>query len=210
MPALPHNGVYVRSSKCGGASIKSALRRRATSSYTFNQRSYARYRLPSDGAERFLYTVMHGQVEPVRGWLGPVFDTAWKFAFVRNPWDRAISAYFYSRKCSQIPKDVLFKDYLRLEFSEMPEFVFVHSQPIADIICGPGGYRYLDFIGRFEHLQRDFDHVCGVLGLEATTLLHRHRTRHRPYMEYYDREGISLVRRKYRRDIEWFGYDFGA
>jgi hypothetical protein len=178
------------------------------SSYTFNRHSYARYRLPSRESERFLYTVMHGQVASVRGHLGPAFDAAWKFAFVRNPWDRAVSAYFYSRKCSQIPLDVSFKDYLRLDFAQMPDFVFVHSQPIADIIAGPGGHRYLDFVGRFEHLQRDFDHVCRVLGLEPITLLHWHRTPHRPYVEYYDREGISLVRRKYRRDIEWFGYEF--
>jgi len=203
------HAIYVRSSKCAGASIKSALRSRSYCTYTFNQHFYSRYKFRTGPDERVVYTILHGQVAHVQRQLAEVFEASWKFAIVRNPWDRAVSAYFYCRRLGQIPREVSFKDYLRRDFSQMSRFVLVHSRPLSEILAGPGGCRYLDFIGRFENLQAGFNHICRVLGIAQTSLPHRHGTNHKPYWEYYDRESIELVKRKYAEDIRCFGYEFG-
>lgn len=200
--------IYVRCSKCAGASLKSALRAHSRSNYTYNQHYVARYRLRVGSRERLLYTVLHGQVRYVESYLAGTFDRAWKFAVVRNPWDRAISAYHYCQRYGEIPAGVSFKEYLRLDFASMNRFVFVHSQPQFDVLSNAAGCQYLDFVGRFETLQRDFNRICRRLGIPSTTLPHRHRTRHAPYWEYYDRQAVQLVKQKYKRDIDWLGYEF--
>ena len=67
----------------------------------------------------------------------------------------------------------------------------------------------MDFIGRFENLQNDFDRVMKVLGLPRQQLTHENPTRHRPYREYYDQETAAVIAERYRDDIDRFGYDFG-
>jgi hypothetical protein len=35
------------------------------------------------------------------------------FSFIRNPWDRFLSLYFYRRNCGELQSNVTFKDYAR-------------------------------------------------------------------------------------------------
>ena len=88
----------------------------------------------------------------------------------------------------------------------------------------------MDFLGRFETLQTDFNSVCEKLGVPHTPVPHinKSKLRHglRGLLEkimprtapmraapmknaaYYDEECQEIVRRLYRRDIELFGYSF--
>ena len=89
------------------------------------------------------------------------------------------------------------------------------------------GRLLVDFVGRFESLQNDFDKVCKELGIEDSALPHRNpsnkksrnlkrRARNflfrngegnkKSYREFYDEETLEAVSRYYRKDIETFGY----
>ena len=68
----------------------------------------------------------------------------------------------------------------------------------------------VDFVGRYERLQQDFDIVCDRIGHPRAELPHVFATRHGHYTEYYDDATRAIVERVYAADIAAFGYRFGA
>lgn len=70
---------------------------------------------------------------------------------------------------------------------------------------GPGTI-LVDFVGRYETLQRDFDAACRAIGLPRLELTRVGATEHPPYSECYDAEMEEIVGRHFAVDIERFGY----
>jgi hypothetical protein len=70
---------------------------------------------------------------------------------------------------------------------------------------GPGTI-LVDFVGRYESLQRDFDAVCRTIGLPRLELPRRGATEHPPFAQCYDVEMEEVVYRHFAVDIERFGY----
>ena len=104
-----------------------------------------------------------------------------------------------------------------------------HVMPQTEMLYDRNGSLQVDFVGKFEHLQRDFDQVCGHLGFEDSALSHvnssdkrsrelRRKVRNflyrnsednlRNYVDFYDAESREIVSNMYRADIENFGYSF--
>jgi chondroitin 4-sulfotransferase 11 len=138
-------------------------------------------------------------------------ENAFKFCFVRNPWDRLVSLFFY-RSLNKQYKD--FKEFC-LDFKDWeiePIGLYnsrLNSQfndQVSWLIDGKGRL-LVDFIGRFERLEEDFSKICRILRVR-NTLPHRNRSNHSGYRDYYDETTIEIVRNKCIRDIEFFGYDF--
>ncbi len=168
------------------------------------------------------------------GYLTPdQFRAYFKFAFVRNPWARMVSLYRH------LSYGVSFRDYLLGEFrkkvwKEMHWFV----RPQVEFVTDGDGTLLVDFVGRFERLQADFDAICQQLGLPPTNLPHvnkaeDHARKARPglhprrlarflrkgryrrpapqfphWRDYYDDDTRALVAELYRADVERFGYRF--
>ena len=122
------------------------------------------------------------------------FESYYKFAFVRNSWDRIISAYYYSKKFGMTKNFKVWVTDIDLNHKYGLQYNFVNG-------C--------DFIGRFENLQGDFNIVCDKIGIPQQQLPHKNKTKHKHYTEYYDEETKSIVAEKYAKDIEYFGYTFG-
>jgi len=67
----------------------------------------------------------------------------------------------------------------------------------------------LNFIGRFENLQEDFNKLCDKVGKKRLKLLEAKKLNKRPhYSRFYDDESISIIERLYKDDIKRFNYEY--
>ena len=148
------------------------------------------------------------------------WDDYFKFSFVRNPWDRMVSLIkfsgFYGANLEKENKKINVSCYLK-------KFPDVEIDPRSEskdekIKANPNSVYLniinepLDFIGKFENLQQDFNTVCNEIGIAEQELPRLHKSNHKHhqhYTEYYDDETRSIVAKKYAKDIEYFGYEFG-
>ena len=147
------------------------------------------------------------QLKPILG--DAVFNRYFKFAFVRNPWDRFVSyCAFISRKTGRFENDP--HAFMRQMIDSPPPLQHLLYQPQNELLCGENGELAMDFVGRVEHMQRDIDVICARLNFAPQPLEKINRSEHRPYTDYYNADLRDLVGHKYRRDIELFDYRFGA
>ena len=147
------------------------------------------------------------------------------FAFVRNPYDRCVSAW--KDLCTKKNKiDMSFKNFLKyvVKRQRMPENCtyrpnekinfcwYIHSCSVFNIenkIFSERGEQKVDFIGKYENLQKDFDTICDKIGMPRQQLPHFNKTKHKHYTEYYDDDTREIVADVFSKDIEHFGYKFG-
>ena len=118
----------------------------------------------------------------------PDLDKLFKFAFVRNPWDRFVSAY--NHICPQ-------KDFREVCLNPPSE---IHFKPMYHFIDS-----VMDFVGRFESLEEDWAKVSEIIGIKDR-LPHYRKYPHLDYRAYYTPETWDAVARYYAKDIEAFEY----
>jgi hypothetical protein len=147
------------------------------------------------------------------------WDSYFKFAFVRNPWDRLVSwwsAIERSRQRSEKGAKLnKFRAYIIANARSFDEFLLCDRE-IEDGSGSKCIYRnqvdYLagdmDFIGRFERLETDIVGIAARSGRPNLTLLHLGKSERGPYTDYYTEATAALVAERYSRDIAAFGYRF--
>jgi len=133
-------------------------------------------------------------------------DDYFKFAFVRNPWDRAVSHYFYK-------KDDMF-DGMPYSTKNMPfeEYVSNWDHRLQlDWITDHNGNVAMDFIGRFENFEHDTNEVLDRIGLGKHKIPHLNKSSRprKPYWEHYTDKTKDIVAKVFKKDIKYFGYEFG-
>ena len=93
-------------------------------------------------------------------------------------------------------------------YCDIPEMFMPQSNwLLAEGKFGPDDI-IVDFVGRFEHLQRDFEHVCEVIGIEPPELPHLKKSQRGPYQDYYTEETRSIIAQLFADDIQRFAYAF--
>lgn len=146
------------------------------------------------------------------------FNRAFKFCFVRNPWDRFISLYFYKRRNERFGVWEfldLIKGALGVDAEYRPKNKHFDRNMYYSAAQGNlqidwitrNGRLFPDFIGRYENLAEDFKTVCGELGVKAE-LKHLNKSGHDDYRNYYDEKLKKEVGRLYEKDIDTFKYTF--
>jgi len=135
-----------------------------------------------------------------------VFSNLFKFAFVRNPWDLFVSSYHYLLKQTG--------HHRRRIASGLPSFEAYVEYEIrrgkvsqSRLLTDRRGNLLVDFVGRFESLEADFDRIRRRIGLDASLPL-ANATRHRDYRNYYTARLVDQVGRYCAEDVERFGYSF--
>lgn len=152
----------------------------------------------------------HEKAVKVREALGESFSSYFKFAIVRNPWDWLFSNYTYTLKNKRHYRHNFVKNNIN-NFNEYVEFEFknggVGKYNQSNFIFDSSGNQLVDFIGRFESIETDFEYICNKLNI-VERIPHFNRSNNQAYKEYYSEDSKELVRTLFSRDIELFNYDY--
>lgn len=152
-----------------------------------------------------------------------------KFAFVRSPWERVLSCW--KSKVSKPHNDNvlrLLEPYDGLEpemsFDDFVKWLLTDAarDDVADrhwasqyLLVGSDGINIeLDFIGRYESLQKDFNFICNKIGvpnvqlpmLNSSLKLAKKEYSKKNVADFYTSELIDIIGQRYKEDIKLFGF----
>lgn len=78
---------------------------------------------------------------------------------------------------------------------------------MCDFMCDEKGNIIIDFIGRYENLDADFEKACKAIGIK-NKLPHLNKSDHDNYRQYYTNETQKIVEGWVKKDLEMFNYDY--
>lgn len=138
--------------------------------------------------------------------LKKYWDHYFKFIFVRNPWDRKLSDYFFGKREGIVDSNISFTKYINNNHLNND----LWNSPCLEWIEDKNGNIDKNiFIGKFENLKKDFKYICDKINKPNLSLPHINSTTHAPYWEYYNDDTKEMIQTKYKKDIEAFNYEFG-
>jgi len=195
-PFLDTKSIFVHIPKAAGISISFSLYGRKTGDH----RTIGDYKLSLSKKE---------------------FDQAFKFTFVRNPWDRVLSAYSYLKQGGRNKNDQKYAHENLSRFKSFEEFVInwlnranveseLHFKPQYRFLTTCSSKPEIDYIGRFEKLNRDYQQIRQNLGIgdELKNYNNFQKESDSDYRKYYNDRTKEIVRKVYWEDIEMLEYSF--
>ena len=156
----------------------------------------------------------HSYAKEIKNIMGEeTWNNYFSFSFVRNPYDRMVSLYNWCRKgkfnfpiCQEAIQAENFSQFIRGEcFQKLPNQLDYLTDNRKKVI--------VDFIGRQESIQEDFDSICTKLDIPKNNMnKFKHNVRKRDYSNYqsyyYSEEDIEIVTKKFSTDLDYFDYKF--
>lgn len=155
--------------------------------------------------ERYYHPTV-GYYEHMPGWrvrkyIGEdVWNSYYKFAFERNPWDRQVSFYFYKTRGKDNP--VSFDEFLKKKDKAFVDNFGIYAQD---------GEIAVDFVGCYENVTDDFEKALKDIGIKEKIELPKanvSKKKPRGYRDFFTDETRDLVGAWYEPEITAFGYKF--
>ncbi|BAO76186.1 sulfotransferase family 2 domain-containing protein [Winogradskyella sp. PG-2] len=152
-----------------------------------------------------------------------IWDKAFKFTIVRNPYDRVVSAYkmFKGKQWSNVFNNfsefVEFIQWCDVDNHNIPKFIPTNTyvKLVDNIIhhCSSfhnPKYRIndMDYIGKLENLNESLNYIAPYFDVEEINLPQLNATKKDTYRTYYTDRTRSIIEEKYKADIERFDYEF--
>jgi len=200
--------LFIHIPKTGGTSIQSVMGKYSEDTLKwdmFDGRQYNRVTLTSNIPEISRHS-------PLR-YYGDYYDLSkfYKITCVRNPWDRVMSWYFRRQGF------MVYDDFDKDDFFELIRRIRDDAgttptsfSPQVDFIKDSSGKLNMDFIMRYESLQKDFNRVCDILEIPRETLpvLNRSKNSIVNYQDFYTNRTRRMVANAFKEDIRYFKYTF--
>lgn len=150
------------------------------------------------------------------------FNNYFKFTFVRNPFDRLVSAFIYLSQGGggNYADREIFEKYLAYYNKNFKRFCIdflseenvqkiIHLKPQVDFIYNDRSKPLVDFIGKVENFTTDFNLVCQRIGFPTPSHLNQKRkSKRKDYSTYYSSKTRKIVEKIYKSDLEAFNYSF--
>jgi len=199
--------IHIHIPKCAGTSIDFAICGKITNKFEKEKKLWKQ----------------HGTAEDIKKYYASKeqWNEYFKFAIVRNPFDRMVSSYNWM--CSPI-KSCNLRD--RLLFKNFVFRTGMFEDILSQDLVGEETNRYhhirpsieylfkndnllVDHVGKYENLKDEWNFICEKLGV-GIDIPHINKCSrpNKHYRDYYDNETKEYVSEVYKKDIETFGYEF--
>ena len=201
-----HRFIFAAVPKTGTHSVRQALREHMSEADIEQVGLFVNKRFPYEQ----LAAIRHGHLslEQVRPFVGEeIFSGYFKFAFVRNPYDRFVSyCAFMTRDTDVFQRDpqAVMRHFL---FVQPPE-QHILFKPQYTVLADSAGTLLTDMVGRVEDMQASYDAICARIGMPSRALEQVNSSKRGDWRQYYNEELKEGVARRYARDLELFGYEF--
>lgn len=200
-----HKFVFVAIPKTGTHAVRQALREHMGPQDMEQVGLFVQRSLPIPA----LAQIGHGHItlEELRPHVkAEAWASFFKFAFVRNPFDRFVSyCAFITRDGDEFENDP--QTVMRDVLAQPPnDHILFHPQ--HSFVTDRSGALLADYVGRVEEMQKSYDEISARVGIPTSRLEKVNVTKRRNYREYFDDKLIEGVAKLYARDLELFGYEF--
>ncbi len=201
---LQRDALFIHPPKTAGTSLRSAL-----NITLFKNPKQLKQQFPGCGRVSF------GHMDVDQLLVGKLvsktfYDSAFKFAFVRNPYARAVSLFQYLQKINRLDRNLKFLDFCEhLRNSTIAPVGLYDHHGLSQ--CNPQtawlASHTLDFIGRLEHLDEQLAPLADQLGVRLKAQLpHLNSSTRRDYRSFYCPESEEIVRSYYADDFKAYNY----
>jgi len=204
MISIEKKFLFIHVPKTGGNSLQNILRE-------YSEDQIVCGAPHQDGIERFglrndRYNIeKHSTLTHYKNVLSAeVYDSLFKLAVIRNPWERIISHYFSPHRSVNVWDRAAF---IALVESTPPmrHYICDNSQLVAPRQLAAD----IQYLIKFEDFENEFHHVCEMIGVPCKPLPVRNRSIHSHYSQYYDEALIDLVGVRFSEEIQLMQYHFG-
>jgi hypothetical protein len=163
----------------------------------------------------------HIKARDMQRYIGSDFQKLFKFAYLRNPWDRLYSTYHFVKqggtsvvpvtnaKQYQVPEFSTFerfvyewladKDLMKLDYVFMPQSSFILDNDNKLIV---------DYIGYFERFNEGIAEINQKLGRDLKIPVVNEVKKAVGYRDAYNSQLRNFVGDLYKQDVEIGNYDF--
>ena len=215
-----HRYIYIGIPKTGSMSARRALGALEDRNLDDNKL----YLLPGHK-----HSINHATALQVRELNQDIWDSYFKFAVVRNPWDRVLSWYaglstekkggafdkwlfddFFNRTAGPMSASHYYENdkfEKKTSREDLVDYWLDYLLPCAEWVTDESGNTIVDLIARFETLSQGWSRICEKIGINVK-LPHANKSHHEHYSAYYTDEMSSLIANQFKRDIDMFGYTF--
>ena len=200
-----HEYVFVAVPKTGTHAVRQALRPYMGAGDMEQVGLFVKRQFPIADLARLGHG--HISLEQLRKFMDPAkFAQYFKFAFVRNPFDRFVSyCSFITREGNAFKTDP--QKVMRRMLAQPPSEHVLFWPQNTFLVDGDGNL-LTDYVGRVETMQQSFEFIASKIGIPAVQLEKVNATERSAYRDYYDQELIDGVAKLYADDLRLFGYDF--
>jgi hypothetical protein len=134
------------------------------------------------------------------------------FCIIRNPWDRAVSMYYFALKNDLgrlygLKTNMSFETFCELlqDRKDDPYFIASHNQT-----QWMSGFYPPKINLRFENLKEDFAQMLKINNIShiSSEIPHKNKTNHQFYKNYYNESSKKIIKQVFEKDIDVLKYIF--
>ena len=136
------------------------------------------------------------------------YSDYYKFAFVRNPWSRILSSYFWRQTLPKERPVLPFEDFIG-NVAQIVAKKNYYSQEFGDHFIPQTEFTSdVNDIFKFEDFEASIATIAAKTGIVINKIPPKKAKHYDDYTKFYNKETRQIIAKIYKTEISKFGYSF--